>query len=62
MNDKIKIEPKWKRSSEEIWRDHFEEVTSVDMVSRLDFALIKKYAFYYAAAAIVVIALLPLLF
>ena len=62
MNDKMKIEPKWKRSSEEIWRDHFEEITSVDKVSRFDFSPIKKYAFYYAAAAIVVIALLPLLF
>ena len=62
MKEKIKIEPKWERSSDEIWRDHFEEVTSVDKVSRFDFALIKKYAFYYAAAAVVVIALLPLLF
>jgi len=39
MKEKIKFEPKWERSSDEIWRDHFEEVTSVDKVSRFDFAL-----------------------
>ena len=62
MKEKIKIEPKWERSSEEIWRAHFEEVTSIDKVNKFDFAPTKKYSFYFAAAAIVVIALLPMLF
>ncbi|EKD31689.1 MAG: hypothetical protein ACD_77C00272G0002 [uncultured bacterium] len=61
MKEKIKIEPKWVRSSAEIWRDHFEEITSMDKVNKFDFTPIKKYAFYYAAA-VVVIALLPMLF
>jgi ferric-dicitrate binding protein FerR (iron transport regulator) len=61
MKEKIKIEPKWERSSDEIWSAHFEDITSVERMSKFRFARIKKYVFYYAAA-VVVIALLPMLF
>lgn len=59
MNNKIKIGPKWARSSEEIWRDHFEKLTSAQKMKKFRFAVIKEYAIFIAAAAFFILLLIP---
>ena len=71
MKGEFKIEPKWKRSSEEVWTDHFEQLTSA-AVSQVDekgrdsrrvrLPDFRGYALYYAAAAVIIMLLIPLMY
>lgn len=71
MKGEFKIEPKWKRSSEEIWADHFEKLTSAaneqsreekGIVVKGGFSHARSYALYYAAAAIIILLIAPLVY
>lgn len=71
MKGEFKIEPKWKRSSEEVWKDHFEQLTSAAVkqgdekgreTKRLRFPDFRGYALYYAAAAVIIMLLIPLMY
>lgn len=61
MKDNIRIIPKWSRSKEEIWRDHFEglisEVRPPVKSNAHHFARL-----YYYAAAIVLIFIIPMIY
>ncbi|MCK9627958.1 MAG: FecR domain-containing protein [Bacteroidales bacterium] len=63
MKDNIRIEPKWDKTKEEIWNDHFEKMTASDperaiSASRVAFT---RRGFYYAAvAAVILLLLVPL--
>ncbi|MDP3436819.1 MAG: FecR domain-containing protein [Bacteroidales bacterium] len=62
----IKVEPKWKKTKEQIWTDHFEEIVSVEpLVVKTSFLLRYKSRFQFAtavAAAFVAILLIPTLY
>ncbi|NCB72268.1 MAG: FecR family protein [Clostridia bacterium] len=65
MKDNIRIEPKWDKSKEEIWSDHFEKMTSTAPVNReaLHKGMFSGRAIYYtAAAAIIVLMLVPMVY
>lgn len=71
MKGEFKIEPKWKKSSGEIWADHFERLTSAateeireerGIVIKGGFSHFRRYALYYAAAAIIVLLITPLVY
>jgi len=64
MKGEFKIEPKWKKSSGEIWADHFEKLTSGateqsreerGIVVKGGFSHFRSYALYYAAAIIILL-------
>lgn len=61
MKENVKIEPKWRKSREQIWNDHFERLTSKE--STVHKVLhIGRYLRYSAAAAILIILLVPLIY
>lgn len=71
MKGEFKIEPKWKKSSGEIWADHFESLTSAateevreerGIVVKGGFSHLRSYALYYAAAAIIILLITPLVY
>ena len=59
MNNKIIINPKWEKSKEEIWNEHFEKLTSKETTQIQFKAHFGPYIRYIAAAAIVLIFLIP---
>lgn len=65
MKDNIRIEPRWDKTKEEIWSDHFEKMTSAAPVSReaLHKGIFSGRAIYYtAAAAIILLMLVPMVY
>ena len=65
MKDNIRIEPKWDKTKEEIWSDHFEKMTSTAPVSRkaVQKGIFSRRALYFtAAAAIILLLLVPMVY
>lgn len=65
MKDNIRIEPKWDKTKEEIWSDHFEKMTSAAPVSReaVHKGIFSRRVLYYtAAAAIILLMLVPMVY
>jgi len=74
MKNSFKIEPKFSKSSREIWDSHFEKLTeagTIDESSKAGSESLRipsgkvrfmRHSLYYAAAAVVVLLMVPLLF
>jgi ferric-dicitrate binding protein FerR (iron transport regulator) len=65
MKDNIRIEPKWDKTKEEIWSDHFEKMISAAPVSpeAVHKGIFSGRVLYYtAAAAIILLMLVPMVY
>jgi ferric-dicitrate binding protein FerR (iron transport regulator) len=59
MNEDIRINPKWSKSKESIWMEHFEKLTSKEETHIDNTIHFGKYIRYIAAAAVVLVFLIP---
>lgn len=62
MKEDIKINPKWSKSKEEIWSEHFETLTSKESEPLVSTVRFGRYMRYLSAAAIVLIFLIPAIY
>ncbi|MCK9305564.1 MAG: FecR domain-containing protein [Bacteroidales bacterium] len=62
MKNNFKIEPKFSKSSREIWDSHFEKLTADTPENKVIRVGFQRYRLYYAAAVLILLMMTPLLY